>query len=82
MNTENKNLQQESKKIGQIHPKHTMFLCEIVGSAKNESTGNEYEVLLNSNMSPMVDSKKTGKRFTIDWKQIIDLAIEAGIDNE
>lgn len=68
-----------SKKLGKIHGKGFMTLHMDCGTAKTD----EYKLDLStnaSNGSPMVRNSVTNKWFTLNWQEIIDLAIEAGID--
>ena len=66
--------------IGKIHPKKTMFLRNNVGSADGPG-GFSYEMSSNfSDHSPIIQSKKTGKWFVLGWEEIVNLAIDAGID--
>ena len=66
---------------GEIHPKRTMFLRCHVGDARSGNTA--YEMSTNAScMNPIIQSKQTGKWFTLSWQDIIELAVEAGIDAE
>jgi hypothetical protein len=65
---------------GTIHPKKTMFLRQDCGKAKGDKV--EYELTAAMTGEPIVRSSLTGKFFTLSWENIIDLAIEAGIDKE
>lgn len=70
-------------KIGTIHSKDTMFMRETVGEAVDETLGITYEMTTNiGNGAPIVASSKTGKKFTLSWEDIIDLAIKAGVNEE
>ena len=64
---------------GKIHPKKTLFFRQNVGSA--EADGRSYEMSMNVGGShPIIQSRQTEKWFTLSWQEIIDMAIEAGID--
>lgn len=68
------------KKIGKIHPPESMFLRKNVGTAKADD-GTVYELTTTfSDGSPIVNSDKTGKYFTLSWTDIINLAVDAGLD--
>lgn len=72
-------MKRASVKRGRIHAPDTMFLRMHVGEAKSGDMGYE----LDTNMAaanPIVRSKQSGKWFTLSWQDIIELAIEAGID--
>lgn len=67
------------KKYGTIHPKKSLFLRIETGSA--EANGIKYELTINmGNNAPIVSSSKTGKYFTLSWSDIINLAIDRGIN--
>lgn len=69
----------KKRAIGKIYKPKTMFFREGVGSAKSGS--DEYEMSLNMGGScPIICSKTTGKWWTIGWEDLIELAVEAGID--
>lgn len=66
--------------LGTIKPKGTLILREQVGEAEAEN-GNSYELTTSvSSGQPIVRSQKTGKWFLLSWQEIIDLAVEAGVD--
>ncbi len=65
-----------------IHKKGTLFLRTHVGKA-TDNDGNSYEMALNVNNSvPIIRSEKTGKWATISWGDIIELAVQAGVDKK
>ena len=67
------------KKYGTLHPKKTLFLSMETGVA--EANGVKYELTINmGNNTPIVSSSKTGKYFTLSWQDIINLAIDRGIN--
>lgn len=63
---------------GQIHPPRTMFLRVHCGEATAGKL--KYEMATAIAGMPIVESKQTGKWFTLSWQQIIDMAVKAGID--
>lgn len=68
---------------GQIHKTKTLFFRMNVGSAEDPETGNVYELSAHvADHSPIIQSKKTGKWWTISWQELIALAEKAGIQNE
>jgi hypothetical protein len=76
-----KHLKEMARK-GKLHPPKTMFFRQDVGTAKGED-GTEYEMTVNmGGATPIIRSKKTGKWFTLSWQDIIDMAIERGINEE
>ena len=66
-------------KYGKIHEKNAMFLRLHVGDATGQA-GEVYELNTSMNGSPMVTSNKTGKTFTLSWGDIINMAVDAGVD--
>ncbi len=68
---------------GQIHNSKSLFLREAVGTATDPEAKIKYEMTtINDNRQPMVCSSKTGKYFTLSWEDIVNLAVEAGIDKD
>jgi len=68
-------------KVGRMHPKRSLFLHTRVADA--EMGGKRYEVWLALSMAEtLVVSTQTGRIFGIEVKQLIELAIDAGIDDE
>lgn len=67
--------------VGKVYPKGTLFLSIEAGSA---GKGERSYKLLTSGSSgvPMIESKQTGKAWSISWKELLDFAIAAGIDSE
>jgi len=66
--------------IGFIHSKGSLFLRENVGTADTDE-GPAYEMSLHvGSREPILQSVKTGKQFTLTWKQLLELAVKAGID--
>jgi len=63
---------------GQIHPPRTMFLRVHCGEAKAGKL--KYEMAAAIAGMPIVESKQTGKWFTLSWQVIIEMAVKAGID--
>lgn len=67
--------------VGKVYPKGTLFLSIEAGSAANEERS--YQLLTSGSSGvPMIESKQTGKTWSISWKELLDLAIAAGIDSE
>lgn len=63
---------------GSIIDKESLMLCQHVGTATNPELG-DFEMIVSMDFSPMIESKKTGKKFRLSWQQILELAIAAGI---
>lgn len=70
------------EKIGLIKGRQTLFFRADCGEAQ-EQGGDKYE--LSTNMGggmPIVRNERTGKWWTITWKEMIDIAKKMGIDEE
>lgn len=66
---------------GHLYDSMTMFLRMECGVAKDEETGTEYELTTNiGGGSPIIRNKKTGRAWSIGWQELIDMAVEAGIN--
>ena len=61
-----------------IHPPKTMFLRIDAGEA--ECGKLKYEMSNSAAGQPIIRSHKTGKWFSLTWQDIIEMAIEKGID--
>lgn len=64
--------------IGEIYPLKTLRQRIHVGRAAVGKL--KYEISNSTNGEPVVRSLKTGKWFTPSWRDILDLAAQAGID--
>lgn len=67
-----------SESIGEIHDKDSLLMRVHVGTAK--SGDDSYEMSHGMGYTPVVRSLTTGKFFTLCWQDIINLAVEAGIN--
>jgi hypothetical protein len=72
-------VKRKPKKIGIVHHKHSMFLRVHGAEATNGKMKYECSAAVNS-MAPIIVSAQTGQSFTLSWQEIINLAIDAGID--
>lgn len=67
-------------KHGKILPKDTMLMRLHTGTA-TQGPAQSYDMSVNvGNNCPIVESKQTGKWFTLSWADIISMAQKAGID--
>jgi len=55
-----------------------MFLRTHVGEASEGKR--KYEMATNMDGTPIIESKQTGKWFSLSWNDILNLAEKAGID--
>ncbi len=70
----------ESIDVGEIRSQNTMHLRTEVGRITDDD-GNAYELSASAPTSvPLVRSEKTGKWFALGWKDMVRLAVAAGID--
>lgn len=64
--------------LGVLNSKSTMIFHERAGTAEDEEAT---YILINAlTGEPLVRSTKTGKEFRLPWKDIVTLAIRAGIN--
>lgn len=70
----------EPATYGQILPPDAWLLRKEVGSG--EMDGMQYQMQLTARSTPVIESKATGKRFVLDWEDIVRLAQAAGIDEQ
>ncbi len=65
---------------GHIVPNGLELTYDTVGPAESASS-NKYELCTDARQfTPLVRSKQTGKWFSLPWNCILNLAVEAGID--
>lgn len=55
-----------------------MFLRRHVGEATSGEI--KYDMATTMSGNPIIESKQTGQYYVIDWQDLIDLAVAAGID--
>lgn len=67
-----------SDDIGEILEKNVLVMRVHIGTAKSES-GEVYIMSTNMNGSPLIEHEKSGRKFSLGWQDIIDLAIQRGI---
>lgn len=63
---------------GTIHPSGTLFFRSFCGSAKVGAR--EYELDTTIDGNPCIRSETTGKYFVVSWKDLLEMAVAAGID--
>ena len=67
-------------KRGKIYPSKSLILRVDCGAADDGSQ--TYKMSTTMTGEPIIESGSTGKYFVLRWQDIIEMAIEAGIDNE
>jgi len=73
----------DGRDIGMIYPKDTLIMRNHVGDAKGADGEIVFEMSTNTfSGTPLIRHLKSGKYFSIDWQNMIDLAVAAGIDKE
>ena len=72
----------KKKRLGKIYPPDTyVFMLVVHRKHKDEKSGITYQVATSANCGyPIVTSDKTSNIFTLSWKEIIKLAVAAGIN--
>ena len=67
--------------VGTLFPRNAVSLLEHVGNYGEDDDPEQLGLGVTVTRREMcVISKKTGKKFIVDWEKIIELAIEAGIN--
>ncbi|WP_418648852.1 hypothetical protein ACNQFN_11330 [Thauera butanivorans] len=64
--------------MGKVHPSATLMLWNHAGTAK--SGGNQYEFGFAMDGTPVVLSESSNRLWTISWRELLDMAIAAGVD--
>lgn len=68
--------------FGTVQPPKTMYLRQFVGTAE-DADGSVFELSADvGQKTPIVMSKQTGNYFTLSWQDLINLAVERGIEKE
>ena len=65
---------------GKILDKDSLYMTIHVGEA-GEAKGDKYHLATMIDSSPIVTSEKTDKRFNLSWNDIVNMAVDAGVDN-
>ena len=68
-------------KRGEVHGKGSLFMRVYVGEADNGKEKYVMSTNIHDN-SPIIESKQSGKYFTLPWSDIVNIAVDAGIDTE
>lgn len=64
--------------IGKTYPRDRMFMTFAAGNAQSEVHG-EFDLGTGLNGAPVIRSIKTGKSWSVDWQELLDMAISAGV---
>lgn len=67
--------------MSKIYEKRALFLRTLIGEASDEE-GNVYELAVTADSAMLVKSKQTGRTFNITWQDVLELAVEAGINEQ
>lgn len=65
---------------GTIHPSGSLLLRSSRGDAEAVD-GRKYEFSTTLHGQPCIRSEKSGKYFVVSWEELLQMAIDAGIDN-
>ena len=63
-----------------ILAKEQIVMLQHRGVVYNPDTGLEYDILNDANGIPYVKSKRSGRKFKLEWAHIVHMAIENGVD--
>lgn len=69
----------KTKTIGKLYPPKAMFFREGIGEAKAGKLTYEMACGLPT-CTPIIRSGKSGRWFALSWQDLIELAVQAGID--
>ena len=58
------------------------LILRFSAGAASDDCGVEYELSNNADGSTMVKSSKTGRTFAVSWRDVLEMAIQAGINDE
>ena len=72
----------KSKNRGKIYPNDSLLMSLAVCELGTEENPEQFAFHLAGMKSPMIISKKTGKRFILPLEDLVAMAIEAGIELE
>ena len=67
--------------MSEILERGVMILRVVVGEAEDDQ-GNKYEMTVSMASAPLLKSKLTGRTFALSWSDILEQAIEAGINEK
>lgn len=67
--------------IGKFLDPKKLSLRTRIGTCSVDGKDYEMQIILQTNQ-PIIESLQTGKKFTLTWEDIFELAIQAGIDKE
>lgn len=66
------------KQYGKFIENGALLLRKEIGTG--HMGGKEYLMQTTATGNPIIESKATGKRFMLEWQDILNLAIDAGVD--
>lgn len=69
-------------RLGKVVGPRELIIRFCVGTARSESSNEEFELAHSTDISPLVECKRTQKTYTLPWSDIIDMAVQAGITKE
>ena len=67
--------------MGEILEKNVLIMRIHIGTATSEE-GEVFTMSTNMDGSPLIEHEKSGRKFSLSWQEIIDLALARGITGE
>jgi hypothetical protein len=61
-----------------IHPPNALLLRKFIGTAKGPD-GTQFEMSLVNGIIPAVKNETTGKTWTMNWEELVKLAVAEGV---
>lgn len=69
--------------FGEIHDNGLMMLRQLCGTCKHPETKNEFEMCYSmADGTPIITCTTTGKWYRLAWRDLVNMAIRAGIAKE
>jgi len=66
---------------GTIYSPDHIFVRVEIGSATGHD-GAKYDLGTSVDGQPLIRSSKTGKTFSLSWNELLNMAVDAGIDEQ
>jgi hypothetical protein len=66
---------------GTIYSPDHIFVRVEIGSATGQD-GAKYDLGTSVDGQPLIRSSKTGKTFSLSWNELLNMAVDAGIDEQ
>ena len=66
---------------GTIYSQEKMFVRVACGTASGHG-GTKYDLDTTLDGQPLIRSSKTGKTYSFSWNELLNMAVDAGIDEQ